>query len=439
MFCMKRVLVLTSIERAFFSSTIEYQLLEPILEVSKKFQNQGTSATTKFIYLGLVPITFWFSKKNPIKSFKIFKENRKRIKKWLSTNNIETNFIPILFPIRHKDFYLRIPCLILYTITGFPILLCILIWKKINLIHSRNYPATLLSFFAKTALNIPYNFDMRDLYPEKGIEAGTFGKPITHNSWSYRLWKLIEYKLLQEANYIITTSEPFKKYVNLKLKTKNSKLKMIPNCVNTQRFKSDKTKREKIRTKYNLTNKFVLIHSGTFGTEKDIALTCRYFLKWKKLDESNPYGIRNVHFVILCGTKEFLPKIQKILMHEGIKKEDYTLINPLPSEVPDYLLLGDIGLHLESMAIATPYCIAIKDGEYLASGLPVICTTWLHGITPLIEKYQAGIVVTPNIDSAQLELHLLKNYEKLRKGGLKLVNEVLSLPHCVESLYKIYK
>ncbi|MCK4307556.1 glycosyltransferase [candidate division WOR-3 bacterium] len=436
---MKRVFVLTSIERAFYSSTIEYQLLEPIIEVAKQSGN-------KFIYLGLVPITFWISRKEPYKSFRIFRENRKRIKKWLDSNHIEANFIPILFPIWHKDFYLRIHWLILYAISSFPIILCILIWKRINLIHSRNYPATLLAFFAKSVLGIPYNFDMRDLYPEKGIEAGMFGKLATRNSqlatqksWSYRLWKSIEYKLLQEANYVITTSEPFNKYVNSKLKTQNSKLKVIPNCVNTQRFKPDKEKREEIRTKYGITNKFVLIHSGTFGTEQDIPLTFRYFSKWKKLDKSNSYGIENAHLVILCGTKEFLPKIRKILMNEGVKKEDYTLINPLPGEVPDYLLLGDVGLHLESIAIATPYGIAIKDGEYLASGLPVICTPWLRGITPFIEKYKAGIVIDPNLHSAELELYLLKNYEELRQGGLKLVNEVLSLSHCINSLSDIYK
>ncbi len=439
---MKRVLILTSIERAFYSSTIEYQLLEPIIEVAKQSKN-------KFIYLGLVPITFWISRKEPDKSFKMYRENRKRIKKWLGSNHIEANFIPILFPIWHKDFYLRIPWLILYTISSFPIILCMLIWKRINLIHSRNYPATLLSFLAKSVLGVQYNFDMRDLYPEKGIEARMFGKLITrnsqlitHKSWSYRLWKFIEYKLLQEANYVVTTSETFKKYVSEKLKVVSEKLKVIPNCVNTQRFKPDKEKREEIRTKYGVTDKFVLIHSGTFGTEKDIPLVCKYFLKWKKLwiDKANLYNnYKDVHLVILCGTKEFLPKIRKILMNVGVKKDDYTLINPLPSEVPYYLLLGDVGLHLESMAIATPYCIAIKDGEYLASGLPVICTPWLRGITPFIEKYKAGIVIDPNLHSDELELYFLKNYEELRQGGLKLVNNVLSLSHCVNSLSNIYK
>ncbi len=436
---MKRVLIFTSIERAFYSSTIEYQLFEPIIEVAKQSKN-------KFIYLGLVPITFWISRKELCKSFKMYRENRKRIKKWLGSNHIEANFIPILFPIWHKDFYLRIPWLILYAISSFPIILCVLIWKRINLIHSRNYPATLLAFLTKCVLGVQYNFDMRDLYPEKGIEAGIFGKLTTHNSqlatrnsWSYRLWKFIEYKLLQEANYVITTSEPFKEYVNSRLTTHDLRLKVIPNCVNTQRFKPDKEKREEIRTKYGVANKFVLIHSGTFGTEQDIPLTFRYFLKWKRLDKSNSYGIENAHLVILCGTKEFLPKIRKILMNEGVKKEDYTLINPLPGEVPDYLLLGDVGLHLESIAIATPYGIAIKDGEYLASGLPIICTPWLRGITPFIEKYKAGIVIDPNLHSSELELYLLKNYEELRQGGLKLVDEVLSLSHCVNSLSNIYK
>ena len=187
-----------------------------------------------------------------------------------------------------------------------------------------------------------------------------------------------------------------------------------------------------------LINSFYCIQ-GLFGTEKDIPLVCRYFLKWERLDKLNSFSTGGTHLVILCGTKEFLPKIRKILMSVGVREEDYTLINPLPCEVPDYLLLGDVGLHLESMAIATPYCIAVKDGEYLASGLPVICTPWLRGIAHLIEKYQAGIVIDPTLNSNEQELYLLKNYEELREGGLKLVNEVLSLSHCIESLSDIYK
>ncbi|MCK4352839.1 glycosyltransferase [candidate division WOR-3 bacterium] len=434
------ILVLTSIERAFYSSIIEYQLLEPIIEVNKHTSH-------KFIYLGLIPLAFWVSRREPVKSFKEYRINRKRIKKWLNENEISCFFIPILFPIRHKDFYLRILWLVLYTITTYPILVYFLFRYKIDFIHSRNYPATWLTFILKSWLGIPYNFDMRDLYPEKGIEAGIFTDPAHKfmcGAWSYRLWKFLEQGFIKSASHVITTSEPFKEYVATKLKC--SKVNLIPNCVNPKRFKPDGEKREELRIKYGIQDKFVLIHSGAFGTPKDLPLTLKYFLHFKKVKP-------NAKLVILCGTKKNLPKILQEARKLDINSSDFILLSPKPDEVPELLLLGDAGLHLESMAIATPYCISVKDGEYLATGLPIIVTLWLKGIAPLIEKYDVGIVVNPlEIGSTSArgglpvfsednknEIYFLKNYKRLKKNSSQLVNEVLSLEIAVRKLLEIYK
>lgn len=436
----KRILVFTSIERAFYSPVIEYQLLEPIVEVSKSSKN-------KFIYVGLIPITFWFSREAPLESFILYKRNRKKIRQLLVGHGIHCSFIPILFPLRHKDFYLRIPWLILYILNTLPLLLYFILYYKINLIHARNYPASLLCFLSRCILGTPYNFDMRDLYPEKGIEAGVFGKLKTHpahkfmcRTWSYKLWKFIELNLLRSASSIIVTSIPFYEYVKSKIKnhsetSSGSKIKIIPNSVNTKRFRADSgKKKEEMKAKYGLTNKFVLIHSGAFGTPQDITVVGKYFLKWKNLYTQKP-----VHLVILCGTKKYLPHIREVLEGIGILKEDYTLINPKFSDIPNLLLLGDIGLHLETMALATPYCIAVKDGEYLASGLPVIATPWLKGIAGLIEKYNAGIVVDPLNEDYTSEKKLLEKYETIRKNGLTLVKEHLSLDNCVKKFFELYQ
>jgi glycosyltransferase involved in cell wall biosynthesis len=425
---MRRILIFTSIERAFYSSVIEYQLLDPIIEVKKKSKN-------KFIYIGFIPITFWFSRQEPWKSFILYKQNRKKIRKKLTNQNIICKFVPLIFPFRHKDFYLRIPLLMLYLLNAFPLLLYFIFRYKISFIYARNYPATLLCFLIKSILGIPFTFDMRDLYPEKGIEAGVFGSlghSISYSNWSYRLWKFIELKLIHSSLYVITTSIPFCNYIKAKVpKIQESKVKLIPNCVNTRKFKPDNKKREEMRSLYGIKDKLVLLHSGAFGTAQDISVIGKYFLKWKKL-------IKNSHLVILCGTKKYLPYIQKTLEKIGLSRKDYTLINPTFEEVPYLLLLGDIGLHLETMAITTPYCIAVKDGEYLASGLPIIATPWLKGIAPFIKKYEAGIVIDPRETDTRFEQKLIKEYKKMRENGFKLVKEELSFEICVLRLSSIF-
>lgn len=441
---MRRILVLTSIERAFYSSTVEYQLFDPIAEVSKISKN-------KFMYIGFVPITFWMSSQEPFKSFVLYRRYRQRIRQFLHTCGIRCRFIPIFFPVRHKDFYLRIPWLILYVLNTLPLLIYFILFYRINLIHARNYPAGLLCFLVRCVLGTPYIFDMRDLYPEKGVEAGVFGKleyqistPKYRSGWSYRVWKFIEINLLRGSNFVIVTSTPFYEYIEAKMHnllhlvdhSYYPKIQIIPNCVNTERFKPNPTKRKSVRTHYEIDNKFVLIHSGAFGTSQDIHIVGKYFLKWKSL--MRDIG-REAHLVILYGMKKMVPYLHMVLESVGIYREDYTIISAQPVEVPYLLLLGDVGLHLETMAIATPYCIAVKDGEYLAAGLPVIVTSWLKGIAHLVEKYEAGIVVNPLDDDFTKERMLLNAYKDMREGGIRLVKEYLSLGNSVKQFVELYQ
>ncbi|MDD5530639.1 MAG: glycosyltransferase [bacterium] len=416
---MKRVLVLTTIERAFYSSVIKYQLLEPFTELATRDKKN------KYVYVGLVPINQWTSKDGLIKNFILYKKYRTQLKKWLAQNNISCSFLPVLFPLRCKHFYLGITGLVFYVINSLPILFCIVLRHRINFIHSRNYPASVLVSFVNRVLGIPYVFDMRDVYPEKGIEAGIFGK----ESWSYRLWKFIERRLIKSASYVITTSEPFKEYVQTNFHP--SKVIFLPNCVNPLRFKPDNTTRKTMREKYGLSNKFVLLHSGAFGTPKDLFLILKYFLHFKTIKT-------NTHLVILYGMNKDVPYILSSAKKAGVQEGDLTVLSLSPDEVPKYILLGDVGLHLESMAIATPYGIGVKDGEYLSSGLPIIVTKWQEGIAPFVTKYNAGIVIDTLMDSTKSEENLLKNYDIIKQNGFKLVDEILSLRQNVNKLGEVY-
>lgn len=90
------------------------------------------------------------------------------------------------------------------------------------------------------------------------------------------------------------------------------------------------------------------------------------------------------------------------------------------------------------MAIATPYGLAVKDGEYLSSGLPIIVTKWQEGIAKLVEEYEAGIVIDTSLISTQFEEWLIKNYEVIKQNGFNLVDKVLSLNQNVKKLGRIY-
>ncbi len=419
---MKTVLVLTAIERAFYSATIEYQLIEPVLRVKTRRKN------VRFLFLCLVPFTFYFTRGDIRHTFRVFSKARKRLKSVFNNSKSRIVFIPVLFPFRHKGFYLKFLLIPLFLLSNFPILFFVILLYGPSIIHARGYPAGLLACISKLITGVGFIFDMRDVYTKKGIEAGFF----TQNCVSAKFWNATEGQMLSSADAVIVTSTPFKDYV-VNILSSDKRVWLVPNSVNTHRFFPDEKSRIRVRRNLNIDDKFVLIHSGTFSTRQDVGFAARYFKKWKNLKE-------NSFFLLLTANKKNIGKISAVFEKEKVSPDNFAIINPEPEEVPDLLKAGDIALHLESQSLATEYCIAIKDGEYLATGLPVVCTPFLKGIAPLIEKYNVGIVTDPDRElSAQKEIYLLNNLVEIKKNTQRIVKDVLSLDKGVQVLDECYE
>jgi len=418
----KTVLVLTAIERAFYSASIKYQLIEPVLKVSKGRRD------TRFVFLFLVPFNFYFIRSDLKRSFSAFRERRRKLRSYLEEKGCRAIFFPVLFPVRHRSFYLTVFAVLLFLRLNFPVLFLFEIRFHPSLIHARGYPASLLAFLNKKLKRTKFIFDMRDVYTKKGVEAGVFRE----NDISFRLWHHLEMKILKEADGVIVTSNPFKDYVRVILRS-DEKIYTIPNSVDRKRFYPNTDLRKTVRKTLGVDNKFVIIHSGTFSTSNDISLTARYFKKWKCFKKES-------YLLILVANRQNNEKFGNIFAEEQVDPLDFKILNPEPEEVPDFLRAADIGLHLESRSLATEYCIAIKDGEYLATGLPVVCTPYLKGIAPLIEKYDCGIVSDPDRDTSfSKEQYLLDNFGRLKKNTKRIVDDVLSLELAASKLGKCYE
>jgi glycosyltransferase involved in cell wall biosynthesis len=106
-------------------------------------------------------------------------------------------------------------------------------------------------------------------------------------------------------------------------------------------------------------------------------------------------------------------------------------VHPAGDEVLDLLAAGDAGLVLERKVANTKVCLSVKFGEYLAAGLPVICTPAVEGTALLVRRYDCGLVVDPEGDDPpDRERGFLDRYPSLQLNGQRLVRELLSLERC---------
>jgi glycosyltransferase involved in cell wall biosynthesis len=135
--------------------------------------------------------------------------------------------------------------------------------------------------------------------------------------------------------------------------------------------------------------------------------------------------------VVASGTPAYGPLIRAALLREGLSPDDFRIIHPAGGEVGDALAAGDAGLVLERRAANTKVCLSVKLGEYLASGLPVICTPFAEGAARLVRQYDCGLVIDPDGDEPlDVERAFLSRLPQLRSNGFGCVRDVLSLDRC---------
>ena len=308
----------------------------------------------------------------------------------------------------------------IYMATALGPFLVYLLFFRPDLLIARSYPAASLARLAKKYFGIPYVFDLRGMYPEESVNAGIFAA----GSPDHRFWKKQERSLISQAALNIVVSEPFAEH--LKAIDPEALSRIIPCCVDQQKIKCDPVRRETLKSQYGLKNRFVLLHLGSFGTPGDRSLVAAYLKRFKE-------ARRDAFLIVASGTPAFATSIRQAFKDAGLAEDDdYLLVNPSsPEQLSEMLSLGDAGLILERKVPNTKVCLSVKLGEYLAAGLPVICTPFVEGAARLIREYDCGLVVNPEAEEPlEKEAELLKAYFRLQNNGFRLVKEVLSLDIC---------
>jgi glycosyltransferase involved in cell wall biosynthesis len=406
-----KVLALTAIEAPFRSRLIETQFFEPLAKAAESAKGEW-----RLSFLSVIPIAFYLGRRNPLGQYKINRNRNLALRSGLLKKDINYRTSLTLFPLFPKQFNLRKNEAVLFVVRAIPRLILKLLFIKPDLIIARSYPAALLAYWAKKILKIPYIFDLRGMYPEESVNAGRYG----YDSGDYRFWKALEKRIISEARACVAVSQPFVDHV--KSISPDSETEFIPCCVDPGR--TVKNDGERVKEKYGLAERFVLLHLGSFGTPGDRGLAGKYLLRFK---QAKPEAV----LVIASGTPAFGPDIKKALEVEGLKADDFRIYHPSGAELNDILNMGDAGLILERKMPNTKVCLSVKLGEYLAYGMPVICTPHVEGVVRLLENYRCGLVVDPDKDEPmEKETGFLKDYEALKINGHRLVQEVLSLERC---------
>jgi len=188
--------------------------------------------------------------------------------------------------------------------------------KGADLVYATSTPLTvgIIALWAKNKLNLPYLFEVRDLWPTAPIQIGAI-KGAIFKKWLYRL----EAKIYRGAEKIISLSPGMRDWIKQVVPDKD--VYMIPNMADCVFF-SKETKDPKLVAFYHANQPFVITYIGSIGTSNHL----EFFLDIAQ--EATKQSL-NINFKIVGAGSQvsqikmlsYLKKLQNVEFFPHLNKE----------------------------------------------------------------------------------------------------------------------
>lgn len=216
---------------------------------------------------------------------------------------------------------------------------------------------------------------------------------------SYRLLRDIEAEMLRSADRVLArTSDAVSTLIaRAGAGTDNSKFYTVPNGVEASRF----LEQNGFTQRSPNDEVFRVCFLGSFGDKYSPELMLDIVLGLKR-------EVQSLEFKIYTpDTAAALESLGK----SDLRDVDWVDVRTLAAEhVPEHLLECSLGLALIKPAFSTRAVIAIKIGEYLLSGLPVICNRGMGGIQDLPQN---NVIYTGDVTDRSAIAEWIKRLQRM--------------------------
>ncbi len=283
------------------------------------------------------------------------------------------------YPSLHKSFVWRIVTFLSFMITS--------VWAglragPVDLVMGTSPPifqavsAWLVAFLRRR----PFLLEIRDLWPEFGIDMGVLTNPIL-----IKLARWLEQFLYRQATHLLVNSPAYRDYL-LGKGIPGTKISLIANGVDPEMFDPEAAG-EHIRQEYSLNGRFVATYAGALGIANDIPTILRAA---KRLQDNSP-----VHILLVGDGKE---RANLENQARTLQLTNVTFVGSRPKqEMKDFLAASDVGLAtLQNIPMfRTTYPNKVFD--YMAAGRATVLG--IDGvIRNVIEAADGGVFVHPEND-----------------------------------------
>jgi len=255
--------------------------------------------------------------------------------------------------------------------------LCVKLGRQggVSVFHSRGTVTAASASVAAKFTGARFFYDADGPLSEEYADAGLWSR----KSLSYRLTRWAERRFLSAADAVAVLTRA--RHKELARFTPRS-ITVLPCAVDTDRFQFDAGARSQLRCELDL-HGTVMVYAGKWGG-------------WYASEEMMDFVaaargvIGGVRLLIL--TEETPDRFTEAATKRGI--DDIQFIHKVPwQSMPAYLSAADVGLSFVRSLPSKRACSPVKNGEYLACGLPIISTSDIGDYSEMIARKNVGLVV----------------------------------------------
>ncbi len=232
------------------------------------------------------------------------------------------------------------------------------------------------------ARQIPFVFEVRDLWPESLTAVGAGGE----DSLLYHALGAIAKFLYQRADRIVVVTPAFKDHLIRKWRVPAEKIAVVENGVETDLFSPQPlAANQSLRQQLNAEGKFLVCYVGTMGMAHGLEtlLDAASRLQWE-----NP-GVR----FLLVGEGAEKERIKSLAHSRGLG--NVVFLDQQPREkIPAFISASDACLVLLKKTDVFKTVIPTKMLEFMSCARPVILGVDGQA-RQIVEEAEAGIVIEP--------------------------------------------
>lgn len=315
---------------------------------------------------------------------------------------------------------------------GVSVSIYLVIRYNINIIHARSNIPIAIAYCLRWLLPVKVLYDRR----------GTMGDDhVEHSGWKtggilHRLAKSFEKIAIAKSDALVVLTKRAHGCLRREMAfiAKRSPLiETIPCCINMELFTCSLNSR--IRETLGLSDKLVLVYSGSVGTYNVLSEMFDFFVEALQLAP-------HAHFLVLTQNKDIVTRY--LSEKSSIDKGKFTIISSTQKDIPLYLCAGDLGLVLRKASSTAIAASPTKFGEYLACGLPVIASAGIGDMDEIINTHRIGVILKAYNRQCYKEamekiLILMQNDGQLRQRCRSTAEKVYALDKGVNVYRHIYQ